>query len=105
MEASGSRSASISCLVSMRAPGSRRMRAIAALLAQWGLPEAVVEAVAFRHDPGSAGEARFGVVGAVHVAAALAAGEPVDEDYLRRLGQHGRLRDWRKLAGELSAMA
>lgn len=77
----------------------------AALLAQWGLPEAVVEAVAFRHDPGSAGEARFGVVGAVHVAAALAAGEPVDEDYLRRLGQHGRLRDWRKLAGELSAMA
>jgi HD-like signal output (HDOD) protein len=77
----------------------------AVLLAQWGLPEAVVEAVAYRHDPGSAGEARFGLVGAVHVAAALANGEPVDEEYLRRLGQHGRLRDWRKLAGELSAMA
>jgi HD-like signal output (HDOD) protein len=77
----------------------------AALLAQWGLPEAVVEAVAWRHDPSAAGESRFGLVGAVHVAAALAAGEPVDEDYLRRLGQHGRLRDWRKLASELAAMA
>lgn len=77
----------------------------AALLARWGLPEAVVEAVAWRHDPGSAGESRFGLVGAVHVASALASGDPVDEDYLRRLGQHGRLRDWRKLASELSAMA
>jgi HD-like signal output (HDOD) protein len=77
----------------------------AALLAQWGLPEAVVEAVAWRHDPTSAGESRFGLVGAVHVATALAGGDPVDEDYLRRLGQHGRLRDWRKLASELSAMS
>ena len=77
----------------------------AALLAQWGLPEAVVEAVAWRHDPAAAGESRFGLVGAVHVATALTTGDPVDEDYLRRLGQHGRLREWRKLASELSAMA
>lgn len=90
-----------------RGDGARPLHAEAgaALLAQWGLPEAVVEATLFRHDPTAAGEARFGLVGAVHVAVALANGEPVDEDYLKRLGQHGRLRDWRKLAGELSAMA
>ena len=76
----------------------------AALLAMWGLPEAIVEAVAFNHDPGSAGDSRFGLVGAVHVAVALAGNTPVDEDYLRKLGLHDRLREWRKLLSELSAM-
>jgi HD-like signal output (HDOD) protein len=78
--------------------------AAAALLSGWGLPEAIVEAVAFHHTPAAVGATRLGLTGAVHVAVALANGEPPDEDYLRRLGLHDKLREWRKLVGELSAM-
>ncbi|MFN7550450.1 MAG: HDOD domain-containing protein [Pseudomonadota bacterium] len=77
----------------------------AALLARWGLPDAVVEAIAFRYDPAGAGESRFGLVGAVHVAAALANGEPFDEAYLSAHGLQSRLDAWRKLASELAAMS
>ena len=42
------------------------------LLGAWGLPYSVVEAVAHHHEPTRAGSERFDVVGAVHVASALA---------------------------------
>jgi HD-like signal output (HDOD) protein/CheY-like chemotaxis protein len=76
----------------------------AALLSTWGLPEAIVEAAAFHHDPGSLPGQRFDLVGAVHVSVALACGRDPDEAYLRAVGLHDRLRDWRKLASELGAM-
>lgn len=76
----------------------------AALLSLWGLPEAIVEAAAFHHDPMSLPGMRFDLVGAVHVSVALACGRDPDEHYLRALGLQDRLRDWRKLASELGAM-
>ena len=49
----------------------------ARLLAIWGLPSALVDAVQFHHDPGSAPEARRQIASIVHVADALTMpGEP-----------------------------
>ena len=44
----------------------------AVLLASWGLPYSIVEAVAHHHHPHRANEKTFGVVGAVHIADRLA---------------------------------
>jgi HD-like signal output (HDOD) protein len=73
----------------------------ASLLAVWGLPYPIIEAVAFHHHPGRAGESTFGVVGAVHVADRLAgphsdegAIAELDTDYLQSVGVMGRLAEW-----------
>lgn len=68
------------------------------LLGLWGLPMAIIEAVALHRSPSRSGLRSFWVTGAVHVATALASGEPVDEDYLDRVGMLARLPDWRELA-------
>ena len=41
------------------------------LLSLWGLPDAIVEAAAFHHDPLRAGEADLGVLACVHIANAM----------------------------------
>lgn len=66
------------------------------VLALWGLPNPLVEAVTYHHRPAASGQKHFGVVAAVHVANALAhvGQEPlsqhsnvlVDEDFLTRIG-------------------
>jgi len=76
------------------------------LLGLWGLPDAVVEAVAFHHAPGQCVHQRFGPLTAVHVAATLApelsgAGPgqeapTLDLDYVRALGLAERLDGWRR---------
>ena len=59
------------------------------LLAIWGLPNALVEAVAYHHAPQALPDTRFGVTGAIHVADwmehAMQAPEfgGLDETYLR----------------------
>jgi HD-like signal output (HDOD) protein len=81
---------------------------------RWGLPNALVEAVTFHHAPGQIGAGKFGPVGAVHVANALAheeesaarstaeAGEELlDHDYLRAAGIEGELANWR---GKITAL-
>lgn len=68
------------------------------LLGLWGLPMPIVEAVANHHRPGRMRMSGFWVTGAVHVAAALVAGTPVDEDYLRSVGQLDKLPKWRAMA-------
>jgi HD-like signal output (HDOD) protein/CheY-like chemotaxis protein len=72
------------------------------LLGLWGLPMAMVEAVAFHHDPAGA-EDEFGIVGAVHVALALACGYEPDLAYLESVGVLGKLERWRELAAKLAA--
>lgn len=77
------------------------------VLALWGLPTALVEAVAFHHQPSLAGERQFGIAGAIHVADALdyaqheGAGKPtnalqdmIDRDYLREVGKLEALKGW-----------
>jgi HD-like signal output (HDOD) protein/CheY-like chemotaxis protein len=74
------------------------------LMALWGLPSSVVEAVRFHHRPGASNGTKFEAITAVHVANAvhdresrvgLADGElGVDTDYLQRLGLADRLGAW-----------
>lgn len=76
------------------------------LLALWGLPNALVEAVAFHHSPAALPEPQFGIAGAIHVADALdhlrptpgiAKADPfdrLDRDYLKSVGMLGSLPRW-----------
>ncbi|MEZ4503307.1 MAG: response regulator [Dehalococcoidia bacterium] len=78
------------------------------LLGIWGIPDPIVEAVAFHHRPAQAPTHGFTPLTAVHVADALAHevdGQDdsvlvtsVDEEYLERLGLLDRLDGWRLLA-------
>lgn len=67
------------------------------MLGLWGLPEVIVEAVAWQHAPARV-PGPFWIAGAVHVATALVDGTPVDEAYLRRTGRMGDLPKWKALA-------
>ncbi|MCP4445426.1 MAG: HDOD domain-containing protein [Myxococcales bacterium] len=79
------------------------------LLALWGLPDPVVEAVAFHHDPESVKHDEFDVISAVHVANYLADPRPmkplylrvIDIPYLERLGIAHKLESWRQRATEI----
>jgi hypothetical protein len=59
---------------------------------------AIVEAVAHHRQPQRASQREFGLAGVVHVAAALATGDEVDEAYLQRVRMGDRLDDWRDKA-------
>nr|WP_022972131.1 HDOD domain-containing protein [Xanthomonas maliensis] len=71
------------------------------LLGLWGLPMPIIEAVAFHRHPQRSSLRSFWVTGAVHVATALASGEPVDEEYLGKVGVISRLPAWREQAETL----
>ncbi|MEM7447136.1 MAG: response regulator [Myxococcota bacterium] len=89
-----------------------------ALLALWGLPHPIVEAVTFYHQPHRSEEMRFSVVGAVHVADRLVSedarfqnlGEQAlrssafDTEYIERVETSDRIERWRMqaAAGALS---
>lgn len=68
------------------------------LLGLWGLPRMIVEGVAFHRQPRLHSASFFGIPGTVHVATALACGEPVDEEYLTSVGVVEKLPYWRELA-------
>ncbi|GAB3738526.1 HDOD domain-containing protein [Silanimonas algicola] len=71
------------------------------LLALWGLPETLVEAVAQHPTPAAIAEHGLGVVGACHVAWALLGEVPLDEAWLEARGLVAELEAWRALAVEL----
>jgi len=75
----------------------------AALLAVWGLPMEIVEAVAFRHRPSLLRGRGLDVVGAVHAACALAAGAAVDGEWIAASGLEDRLAAWNSLAATYAA--
>lgn len=77
------------------------------LLGLWGLPNPVIEAVAFHHRPADAPASGFSPVTAVHVANAFAhdaegthpewPGNSVDYYHLSKLGLEQRVAKWREL--------
>ncbi len=87
------------------------------LLGLWGLPQDLIEAVAFHHEPSAHNVDRFSPLTAVHVANALvhAADNPAESDdapppkldmaYLARLGCTQRLPAWREAASASLAPA
>jgi putative nucleotidyltransferase with HDIG domain len=70
------------------------------LLAQWGLPDSIVEAVAYHHRPSALHQPRLDAVAAVAIACGLVDGR-VDGDYTASLGVTDRLDDWRAIAAEV----
>ncbi len=77
----------------------------AGLMALWGLPMEMVEAVAFHHRPGRLPGRGLDVVGATHVARALVGEIPLDDAWIESAGLAPRLPAWRELAGRLQADA
>jgi HD-like signal output (HDOD) protein len=86
------------------------------LLGLWGLPQDLIEAVAFHHDPSAHEVNRFSPLAAVHVANALVhaangsdgdaeASQPrkLDVRYLERLRCIQRVSAWRSMAGDLTS--
>jgi HD-like signal output (HDOD) protein len=83
------------------------------LLGLWGLPDPIVEAVAFHHHPTRCLDQQFSPLTAVHVANALqheihptpaAKGAPqVDFNYLKEIGLVDRLPVWRDVCRAASA--
>jgi putative nucleotidyltransferase with HDIG domain len=67
------------------------------LLAQWGLPDSIVEAVAYHHRPTALPQPRLDAVAAVAIACALVDGS-VDTDYVAQIGAADRLDGWRAIA-------
>lgn len=85
--------------------GATHMAAGAYLMGLWGLPDSVIEALAFHHDPSSGSAAEFCPLTAVHVADVLvreSAGQgkghttQLDEAYLAELGLVDRIPVWRR---------
>jgi putative nucleotidyltransferase with HDIG domain len=86
------------------------------LLGLWGLPQEIVEAVAFHHDPDNSVDESFTPLTAVHVANFLStsASDPaldpppvstIAHAYLSRLGLEDRLDTWRAVSEERVALA
>lgn len=69
----------------------------------WGLPNPVVECVAFHHSPKVCADAGFTPLTAVHAANAIVhakddhAPDGLDEDYIEQMNMSGRLKDWNAL--------
>lgn len=83
--------------------GAGHLQIGAYLLGLWGLPNPVVEAVAFSESPGSAHHDVFDAIGVLHVASRFAqdiAAEPTDPEsgidaaYLERVGVLGHWSQW-----------
>lgn len=96
-------------LVEREALGTTHAELGACFLAGWGLPLALLEAVAWHHEPGESGESDFTVLSAVHVANAIdnEAHAPVadamvslmDADYVKEIGLGGSQNRWREVCG------
>lgn len=74
--------------------------AAAYLLGLWQLPSSLQQAVAWQRCPRRAG-GRFGVVGTVHVATALAFDRRIDTAWLERCGVAAHLPGWRELGARI----
>jgi HD-like signal output (HDOD) protein len=95
--------------------GATHAEAGACLLAIWGLPLQIVEAVALHHQPGGSSQKTFGPLTAVHAADVfahqLAPDHPdivpleLDEPYLQQLGLLDRAEFWRRHCHDLNAQA
>jgi hypothetical protein len=84
------------------------------LLGSWGLPEAVVEGVAWHHDPAGSSQKGFSPVIAAHAANCfheelapfwMCDHTPLNVDFLEKSGLAGRQESWKKLILALSASA
>lgn len=87
--------------------GSTHAEVGAYLVGLWGIPDPIVEGIAFHHDPAQYVEDRFSPLLTVYVANALdrqlggtnpAMASPIDTDFLSRMGFMDRLPAWEEKA-------
>jgi HD-like signal output (HDOD) protein len=93
--------------------GTTHAEAGAYLLGLWGLPETMVEAVAYHHTPARCPHPGSAMLTALHVASALASaaigydatlhGAEPDLEYLAGMDLAGRLPEWRELCRQTAA--
>ena len=98
-----------------RAFGASHAEVGAYLLGLWGLPDPVVEALAYHHRPGKCYSAEFGPLVAVHVGDAMEHEDrmaverklapQIDGEYVERLGLDGQLPKWRDICRGLAEEA
>ena len=90
--------------------GCNHAEVAAYLLGSWGLPEAVVEGVAWHHDPSGSPQKGFSTAIAAHAASCLheelapfwmCDRTPLDLGYLNQNALAGHEETWKKLVGEL----
>ena len=80
--------------------GHSHMDVGAYLVGLWGLPNPVVECVAYHHTPNACVETGFTPLSAVHIAHAIVAGdgsEPlaeIDEEYVEAIGAASKISGW-----------
>jgi HD-like signal output (HDOD) protein len=91
--------------------GCNHAEIAAYLLGLWGLPEAVIDGVAWHHDPSGSSQTGFSTALATHVATVfhelqspfwMQDGLSLDGEYLNKNGLEGRQEVWRKLGEELA---
>lgn len=86
--------------------GHSHMEVGAYLIGLWGLPNPIVEAVAYHHNPHDSVSSQFSALTAVHAADALL--QPVDDidlpsidaEYITRTGLEHRISAWQELCSE-----
>ena len=93
--------------------GSTHAEIGAYLLGIWGLPDSIVEAVAFHHCPGKCLAREFSAVTAVHVANVMAhethraddgsAAPKLDIEHIKALGLDSRVSSWRETCISINA--
>jgi HD-like signal output (HDOD) protein/CheY-like chemotaxis protein len=80
------------------------------LMGLWGLEPALLAAIAFHHDPTRSQVGAFGPVAAVHLAdgfdqqdtpGGVKDSARIDEAYLKSLGVHGEIEEWRQACNDL----
>jgi putative nucleotidyltransferase with HDIG domain len=93
------------CQAELDVFGTTHAEVGAYLLALWGLPDAVVDAVGWHHRPSDDGSDSFGPLTAVHVADLLdhmlhpepgVIHPPLDTSYLARAGLGDRITEWQE---------
>lgn len=83
--------------------GQSHMEVGAYLIGLWGLPNPIIEAVAYHHTPTAFSYNEFSPLTAVHAALAIVMSDGTDDvtgldiDYLERLKLTGRVEAWQKL--------
>jgi HD-like signal output (HDOD) protein len=80
--------------------GASHAQVGACLLGLWGLPSAIVDAIAWHHQPGQYSGAALAVLTAVHVANALIHGDTarLDTAFLERVNLAYRVPVWSQLS-------
>ena len=103
---------SILCEAEKRIFGSAHAEVGAYLMGLWGLPDTIVESIAFHHWPSGSSQEDFCLLSAVHVADALESECCCDSgkkmlakfhtDYLAEIGMETKIANWREACQNLN---